>query len=39
VDFEPGGGIKEEVIYTKYLFSSSKRVVLRDVNFFKAKRR
>ena len=35
VDFEPGGGIKEEAIYTKYLSSSSKRVVLCDVNFFK----
>ena len=36
VDFEPGGGIKEEAIYTKYLSSSSKRVVLCDVNFFKS---
>ena len=35
VDFEPGGGIKEEAIYSKYLSSSSKRVVLCDVNFFK----
>ena len=36
MDFEPGGGIKEEAIYTKYLSSSSKRVVLCDVNFFKS---